>query len=218
MPSDVESPICSTAWHEVRSGPAGVAVPDPAGSVPAPCLPAPRVSDPLVPPLPLPEPVFGGGGSRLPAASVPVGPPLTGTGSAPLSPAPASATTATQPVAAAQLPSVAGRARHASGGPQPLPDPAQRPVPDRLLDEPPGQRGQPDAGRYLDGRPGQVFGGVGRGGQHDDREVPQVDAVGPDADPAQRPPAQDRADQAARAGRCGQHPAVATDSTTRPPW
>ena len=68
----------------------------------------------MPPPLLPPPDLGGGGGSRLPAASVPVGPLLRGTGTAPLSPAPASATTATHPVAAAQLPSVAGWARQAS--------------------------------------------------------------------------------------------------------
>ena len=97
----------------------------------------------------------------------------------------------------------AGRARPPRW-PQPLPGPAQRAVADRLLDEPPGQRGQPDAGRGLDQRPGagppsQLAGVVSTM----TGIMPQVDAVGPDADPAQRPPAQHQADQAARAGGGG---------------
>ena len=41
---------------------------------------------------------------------------------------------------------------------------------------------------------------VGRGGQHDDRVVPQVDAVGADADPAHRPHAEHPAHPAGRRG------------------
>ena len=42
--------------------------------------------------------------------------------------------------------------------------------------------------------------GAGRRGQHDDRVVPQVDAVGADADPAHRGPAERPAEQPARRG------------------
>ena len=67
-------------------------------------------------------------------------------------------------------------------------------MPDRLLDELPGQGGDKDAGRGLPGRPEQVLSPVRGRGEHDHRVVPEIDAVGPDAEPAQRAPAERQAD------------------------
>jgi hypothetical protein len=61
---------------------------------------------------------------------------------------------------------------------------------DGLLDVAPGQGGDGDGGGDLDGGAGEVLGGVGRGGHHDDGIMPQVDPVGADPHPAQRGPAQ----------------------------
>src|ERR1019366_1271995 len=98
MPSEVESPMWVTAWHEVRSADAGVAaLPDAAAPAAAePCFAGPPGPEPpwagppgLEPPepgtaapeLPWPEPLVpvplfpepeGGGGRTLPAARVPL--------------------------------------------------------------------------------------------------------------------------------------------------
>ncbi len=49
----------------------------------------------------------------------------------------------------------------------------------------------------------QAWLGAGRRRHHDDGKVPEVDAVGADSDPAQRPPAERRADDARRIGGRG---------------
>ena len=72
----------------------------------------------------------------------------------------------------------------------PLPEAAQRAVADGLLDVPPREGGQADAGGHLERGPQDVGRGVERGGEDDDRVVPQVDAVGALADPAQGLPAE----------------------------
>ena len=99
----------------------------------------------------------------------------------------------------------------------PSPEAAQRAVPDRLLDEAPGQGGQPDAGGHLEHRPQQVGCGVERGGQHDDRVVPEVDAVGALADPAQRLPSQPAPSRAPGCTATAMTSAVRTERITSPP-
>src|SRR6266545_1594493 len=119
-PSLVESPMCVTAWQEVRSEAAGTGAPPagavmPAGAPPEPfaepvALDPPFAAPPaLVPPalVPLvpdpPWPAPPAGGRTAPADSVPVAALLAaGARTAPLSPAQARATTMAPPVTAAQ--------------------------------------------------------------------------------------------------------------------
>ena len=78
---------------------------------------------------------------------------------------------------------------------------------DRVLDEPPARGRDRDGHGDQDHRPHRAHrraDGAGRRGQHDDRVVPQVDAVGADADPAHRGPAERPAEQPARR-RGGRH-------------
>ncbi len=83
---------------------------------------------------------------------------------------------------------------------QPLPQPPQRALADRLLDVAPGERRDPEGRADLEHVAHEAAAvHAARRGEDDDREVPEVDAVGAHADPAQRLPAE----QHARAGSPG---------------
>ena len=85
---------------------------------------------------------------------------------------------------------------------------ADRPVADRLLDEAPGERGDREDRRHLDQFPQQALVlrvlRVGRG-EDDHRRLPEVDRVGADADPAQRPHPEEDAEPAGRVRQRHQH-------------
>ena len=99
------------------------------------------------------------------------------------------------------------------------PEPADRAVADRLLDEAPGERGDREDRRHLEDGARQVCAvrPVGRG-EDDDRDLPEVDAVGALADPAHRPAADDRPEPRRPGGPARTTAStVASERTTKPP-
>ena len=125
-------------------------------------------------------------------------PPAGPTGDTPASPHAASATAA---VAAGHGgPAEPRQGPEAKGArPQPAPEPAERAVAHGLLDVAPGERRERERRRRLQRCPREVEPRVReRCRQRDHREVPEVDAVGANADPAQRPPAEGAAEPGGR--------------------
>src|SRR5579875_3260486 len=174
MPSEVESPICTTARHDERSG----------GLLGAAPLPVPR------------SPALARGEAAGRLAGVPgrARTPLrlpaddevvvesAGAGcTAPARPIPATTVTAVAPPMAAQA-----REPMTRSPPEVrAPPAADRAMPYRLLDEAPGQRGGADTRRHLRGAANDAPMALRGGCQHDDGKVPQVDAVRPHAHPSQ---------------------------------
>ena len=85
----------------------------------------------------------------------------------------------------------AARAQSTAPGAHLPPQPPERALTDRLLDVAPRQaRDRATSPATSSTARGQLKPGLRRAREHDDRPLPQVDAVGADADPPQRPPAQ----------------------------
>src|SRR5215203_4244162 len=73
---------------------------------------------------------------------------------------------------------------------RPRPDPAYRSAADGFLEELPGEGGNHDCRNHLEHFEGKACPLLrARCGEHDDRVVPQVDAIRAHSEPAKRPPA-----------------------------